>query len=156
MDELTYPIVGTGMKRFFGPRGEIPRPEVGEPFYGQDAHHPGLEPAYRDNGDGTVSDLRTGLMWQKSTDAKPDSLEGRVTWYEAEDYARNLRLGGYDDWRVPNIKELVSLVDANGAMRIRKPYLDERYFDFTYGPSNVDGYREIDSQLITTTSYIAK
>ena len=59
-EKPSYPIVGTNMKRFFGPRGEIPRPEPGEPFYGQDAHYPKLEPAYRDNGDGTVSDLNTG------------------------------------------------------------------------------------------------
>ena len=42
----------------------------GDPFYGQDAQYPKLEPSYQDNGDGTVSDLNTGLMWQKTTDAK--------------------------------------------------------------------------------------
>ena len=123
VEKLSYPIVGTNMKRFFGPRGEIPRPEPGEPFYGQDAQYPRLEPAYQDNGDGTVSDLNTGLMWQKTTDAKPDSLEGRITWYEGEDYAARLRLGGHDDWRVPSIKELISLVDANGTMHPRKALL---------------------------------
>jgi hypothetical protein len=156
MDKLTYPIIGTGMRRFFGPRGEIPEPGPGEPYYGQDAQYPGLKAAYSDNGDGTVPDLNTGLMWQKKTDARPDSLEGRITWYEADDYAKNLRHGGHADWRVPSIKELISLVDANGAMMIRKPYLDERHFDLTYGPENIDGYRAIDSQLITTTSYISR
>ena len=156
MEELTYPIIDTGMTRFYGPRGEIPRPEPGEPFYGQDAHYRGIQPAYQDNGDGTVSDLNTGLMWQKTTDARPDTLEGRVTWYEGEKYARKLRLGGYDDWRVPSIKELISLVDANGEMRKRIPYLDPRYFDLTYGPESIDGYRAIDVQLVTTTSYISK
>ena len=73
---------------------------------------------------------------------KPDSLEGRITWYEAEDYAARLRLGDHDDWRVPSIKELISLVDANGVMhRPRRAYFDERYFDLTYGPENIDGYR---------------
>lgn len=156
MSGLRYPIVGTNMKRFFGPQGEMTRPERGDPYYGQDAHYPGLEPSYRDNGDGTVSDLNTGLMWQKTTDARADSLEGRITWYEGEDYARNLDLGGHGDWRVPSIKELISLVDANGTMRPRRPYFDADFFDLTYGPANIDGYREIDSQLITTTSYISK
>ncbi len=41
-------------------------------------------------------------------------------------------------------------------MRPRRAYFDERYFDLTYGPANIDGYRFIDSQLITTTSYISK
>ena len=156
MEKLTYPIIDTGMTRFYGPRGEIPRPKPGEPFYGQDAHYRGIQPAYRDNGDGTVSDLNTGLMWQKTTDARPDTLEGRVTWYEGEEYARKLRLGGCDDWRVPSIKELISLVDANGEMRRRIPYLDPNCFDLTYGPESIDGYRAIDVQLVTTTSYISK
>jgi hypothetical protein len=154
--KLRYPIVGTNMTRFFGPRGEISRPEPGEPFYGQDAQYPKLQPAYEDNGDGTVLDLNTDLMWQKTTDAKPDSLEGRVTWYEAGDYSARLRLGGHDDWRVPSIKELISLVDANGTMTPRRAYFDSRYFDLTYGPATIDGYRAIDSQLVTTTSYISK
>jgi len=153
---LTYPVIDTGMKKFYGPKGEIPRPEPGDPYYGQDAQYEGIQPAYKDNGDGTVTDLNTGLMWQKTTDAKPDSLEGRITWDKGEEYAKNLKLGGHDDWRVPSIKELISLVDANGTMRPPVPYFDANYFDLTYGPANVDGYRMIDSQLITTTSYISK
>lgn len=156
MSTLAYPIVGTSMKRFYGPNGEIPRPEPGDPFFGQNAHYPGLEPSYEDNGDGTVSDLNTGLMWQKTTDARPDSLKGRYTWFEAEGYAEALRAGGHDDWRLPSVKELISLVDANGELRNRTPYFDGRYFDLTYGPENIDGYRALDSQLITTTSYISQ
>ena len=98
---LSYPIIDTGMTKFYDTRGEITCPKPGEPFYGQDAHYQGIQPSYKDNGDGTVTDLNTGLMWQKATDAKSDSLDGRVTWYEAEEYAKNLRLGGYSDWRVP-------------------------------------------------------
>jgi len=50
---LSYPIVGTSMKRFFGPRGEIPQPERGDPFYGQDAQFTSSTPSYKDNGNGT-------------------------------------------------------------------------------------------------------
>ena len=57
------------------------------------------------NDNGTVSDLATGLMWQES-----DSMKG-MNWEEALKYADNLNLGGYDDWRLPNIKELQSIVD---------------------------------------------
>ena len=156
MKKLTFPIIDTAMTRFYGPKGEIPRPEPGDPFYGQDAQYRGILPAYQDNGDGTVTDINTGLMWQKTTDAKPDTLEGRITWYEAEAYTDKLRLGGHADWRVPSIKELISLVDANGAMRSRIPYFDANYFDLTYGPENIDGYRAIDVQHVTCTSYLSK
>ena len=88
MEKLSYPIIDTGMTKFYGPRGEIPCPEPGEPFYGQDAHYQGIQPAYKDNNDGTITDLNTGLMWQKTTEAKATSLEGRVTWYEAEEYQK--------------------------------------------------------------------
>jgi hypothetical protein len=58
-----------------------------------------------DNGDGTITDLATGLMWQQV-----DSGEG-MNWEEALDYAENLELAGYDDWRLPDAKELQSIVD---------------------------------------------
>lgn len=56
---------------------------------------------FTENPDGTVTDNRTGLMWQKD--------DTTVTWEESFAYAKALRLGGYEDWRVPNIKELRSL-----------------------------------------------
>ena len=58
-----------------------------------------------DNGDGTVSDLATGLMWQQA-----DSGKG-LNWQEALEYSEGLSLGGHDDWRLPNAKELQSIVD---------------------------------------------
>ena len=58
-----------------------------------------------DNGDGTISDLATGLMWQKADDGK-----GR-DWEEALAYAENLELATHSDWRLPNAKELQSIVD---------------------------------------------
>jgi hypothetical protein len=60
---------------------------------------------YVDNGDGTVSDLATGLMWQQADDGRSRD------WEEALAYAENLQLAGYDDWRLPNAKELQSIVD---------------------------------------------
>jgi hypothetical protein len=60
--ELTCPVVGTGQNQCYDNSHAIAAPQPGQPFYGQDAQHPGNPPAYRDNGDGTVSDLVTGLM----------------------------------------------------------------------------------------------
>ena len=56
-----------------------------------------------DNGDGTVTDTETGLMWQQD--------EAYMNWESALSYCENLELAGYNDWRLPNINELQSLVD---------------------------------------------
>lgn len=53
---------------------------------------------YIDNGDGTISDLATGLMWQKADDGVSKS------WEEALEYSENLELASFNDWRLPNAK----------------------------------------------------
>ena len=58
-----------------------------------------------DNGNGTVTDIGSGLMWQKAT------APGTYTWQQALSYCENLSLAGYSDWRLPNYNELWSLVD---------------------------------------------
>lgn len=55
---------------------------------------------------GTVSDNLTGLMWDKDANAA-----GLKTWERALTYCNDLILGGHDDWRLPNVKELLSLID---------------------------------------------
>jgi Protein of unknown function (DUF1566) len=65
---------------------------------------PNLE-SYTDNGDGTVTDNVTGLMWQQATAA------GTYTWASAVAYCPTLTLGGRTDWRLPTRIELVSIVD---------------------------------------------
>jgi hypothetical protein len=57
-----------------------------------------------DNGDGTVTDTGTGLMWQQM------SLNINLTWESALLYGETLDLAGYDDWRIPTQKELQSIV----------------------------------------------
>ncbi len=59
---------------------------------------------YVNNGDGTITDLDTNLMWSQV----PSSNR---SWTAALTYAEDLALGGYSDWRMPNVKELQSLVD---------------------------------------------
>jgi hypothetical protein len=60
---------------------------------------------FHDNGDGTVTDRATGLMW-----AKNDSTQG-MNWQSALSFAANLKLAGHPDWRLPNAKELQSIAD---------------------------------------------
>ena len=65
--------------------------------------------AFLDNRDGTVADLATGLMWQQA-----DSGAG-MNWQAALAYAEGLQLAGWQDWRLPNAKELQSIVDYSRA-----------------------------------------
>jgi hypothetical protein len=60
-----------------------------------------------DNGDSTVSDQLTGLMWTKNA----DKANGKAEWEEALSNSAACNDGGYTDWRLPNRKELESLVD---------------------------------------------
>ncbi len=79
------------------------------------------------NTDNTVvTDAATGLMWQQS--------DGGVTytWPEALAMCEALELDGYDDWRLPNNKELQSIV-AYGKTEV--PAIDTDYFDATYDDS---------------------
>jgi len=143
-----YPIVDTGQSKCYDNLNEIVCPQPGEPFYGQDAQYKGTQFAFRDNGDGTVTDLNTRLMWQKTPD-----FDKLMTWDEAMDCAENLKLAGYDDWRVPTIKELYSLTAFYGNIRTMTPYLDINYFDFRY-PDTSAGLRIIDAQYWSSTRYI--
>jgi len=66
------------------------------------------EAAWVDNQDGTISDTVTGLVWQQG-DSEND---GRVnSWKDALAYCEELNLAGRSDWRLPNIRELQSIVD---------------------------------------------
>lgn len=53
----------------------------------------------------TVTDLGTGLQWQKNPSLKPHN------WQNGLAYCENLSLDSHSDWRLPNIRELKSLVD---------------------------------------------
>ncbi|WP_043642730.1 Lcl C-terminal domain-containing protein [Caenispirillum salinarum] len=61
--------------------------------------------AFTDRGDGSVHDGLTGLTWQQVDDGRPR------TWGEALRHCDGLTHGGFDDWRLPNVKELQSIVD---------------------------------------------
>ena len=145
-----YVIVGTGQGKCYDDSREIPAPKSGAPFRGQDAQHPGPAPAYRDNGDGTVSDLNTGLMWVRARGAK-------VSWEDAVAGAARCRTGDHGDWRMPTVKELYSLIDFNGGFDRRaadsRPYLDARVFEFKYG-DEAAGERGIDCQDWSATGYL--
>ncbi len=148
----SYTIVDTGQDHSYDSAGTIIDPTPGQPFYGQDAQVQGSPPAYQDNGNGTVSDRNTGLMWTKTPD-----FSNKLTWDEAKASVGTVNVGGYSDWRLPTIKELYSLIDFNGSSKMTAaqstPYIDTNYFDFVY-PDPSSGERLIDAQYWSSTGYV--
>ena len=103
----TYKIVDTDQTTFYDTITVISAPLVGESFYGQDAQYSGNQPSYTDNGDGTITDNVTGLIWQQDMGEK-------ISFQQAFIKADSLSLADYTDWRVPTIKELYSLILFTG------------------------------------------
>jgi hypothetical protein len=58
-----------------------------------------------DSVNGVVTDHKTGLMWQQADDGITR------TWSQAKTYCNGLELGGYDDWGLPRIDQLLTIVD---------------------------------------------
>ncbi len=89
------------------------------PLFGQDSRVntgcPNDASRFTDHGDGTVTDNCTGLTWQKeSSDVNDDGNidnSDRLSWCGALSYCLNLTFAGHADWRLPNVRELQSIVD---------------------------------------------
>jgi hypothetical protein len=160
-----YPIVGTDQTTFYNNSIEISAPSSGNTFYGQDAQYTGNTPQYVDNDDGTVTDMITGLMWSQTTDLNGDGnidASDKLTYEEALNGASSFNLAGYDDWRLPTIKELYSLIlfsgkDPSGyegsSTSGLVPFINTDYFDFAYGDTEA-GERIIDAQYASSTKYV--
>lgn len=154
-DAVPYPIVDTGQVRCYDDRQEIEFPRQGQAFFGQDAHYQGNIPSYKNNEDGTVSDLVTGLMWTSDPGEKQ-------TLSDALSDVKRCQTAGYNDWRVPTIKELYSLIQFTGTdpdpmtkdTSMQKPFIDTQYFKFQYGDLS-KGERIIDSQYGSCTKYVS-
>jgi hypothetical protein len=165
---FNYAIVDTGQAKCYNNRDEIAPPQPGQPFYGQDAQFPRHPASYTLSADGlTVHDNITGLTWQRSPDTDGDgavTTRDKLTFPQAEALPAKLnaaKFGGFSDWRLPTIKELYSLFQANGidpsgppghSAPGQKPFIDTKFFKFAYG-STQDGERVIDSQWATSTTY---
>jgi hypothetical protein len=81
--------------------------------------------AYVDNGNGTVTDIETKLMWQQAT-------AGKMTWYDAMSYCPDLSIADYTDWRLPTLDELKTLVDISWGYNLT--------INHTYFPDTVSSF----------------
>lgn len=105
------------------------------------------------NGDGTVTHLRTGLMWKQCVEGRSgvdcaDGIDSLMAWREALQLAEAHEFAGYDDWRLPNVKEFLSILElschnpaidpgvfpnvANGNHWTQSPYISDSNFTFTW------------------------
>ena len=138
-ESYSYVVVDTGQTNCYD-ENTIVYPKEGDQFFGQDANYDGKTPNYVDNGDGTVSDLNTGLIWQQDPGEKK-------TWEEAVEDVEVFNLAGYNDWRFPTIKELYSLIlfsgfDVSGYVGTNTlvPFIDTDYFNFNFADGRIKGY----------------
>ena len=140
--DFTYPIVDTNQGFCYDNSGVLDTcPAEGEAFYGQDAQYTGNVPSYTDNGDGTITDNVTGLIWTQ------DISSYSMTWSDASSYCESLTTGGYTDWRLPTVKELWSIRDFSQGW----PWVDTDYF-YLVG----DGSQQSQHHSWTSTPYLVE
>jgi len=148
----TYPIVDTHQTHCFSDDAVI---ACGTSHTGQDGQYEGLQSSYQSNGDGTITDLNTGLMWIQDAGDK-------TTYTNATTQLENYSFAGYNDWRLPTIKELYSLAQFDGLDPSRvdssvgddslRPFIDTNFFAFQYG-DQTGSARVIDAQWLTSSIY---
>lgn len=74
------------------------------------------------NDDDVVIDLATGLMWAADGNSVACSSGNAIIWDLASTHCDGLGFAGFDDWRLPNAKELMSIIDyALGTPAIKQP-----------------------------------
>jgi hypothetical protein len=167
---LTYPVVDSGQVKCYDNFREISCPAPGSPFYGQDSQFNGNQPGYTLSADAlTVYDIVTGLTWQRSPDINSDGvldITDKLTWPLAQNRPAALntsKFGGFNDWRLPTIKELYSLIQFTGTDPNLNnnstagliPFIDTNYFKFAYGQESA-GERIIDSQYASCTLDVSR
>lgn len=122
---MGYQLPDTGQTKCYDDYGNVINcPKPGEPLNGQDAQFPGAQPRYQDKGNGTVTDVNTGLTWQQDGQFYGTYQDAR---YLCEVLLNILEFGEYHDWRIPNRRELLSIVDYGRS----SPSINTNYFPDT-------------------------
>ena len=95
---------------------KVSESKAGSPPKNDTRPTPTNEKRFVNRGD-YVEDSKTGLLWQKDGDAS-----GKRNFYQARDYAKDLKLGGMTGWRVPTREELAAIFPAT-----ETPFKDTKY-----------------------------
>ena len=74
-----------------------------------------------------VVDNEKGLMWQDD-----DSVNNRIDWNHANAMASQLRLGNYNDWRLPSLDELLSIANKNNVPQLDNIFINRPFSSFIY------------------------
>ena len=85
--------------------------------------------SFTNNGDGTIADLSTGLMWSRGDNGSSLLWSDALAWIQSKNATNYL---GYNDWRMPNVKELQSIVNYSNAPDYNGlPAIDTNFFTCT-------------------------
>ena len=147
----------TGQVSCYNTSSVISCPSGGQPFYGQDAQHSGPQPSYtkldannnalplsagswsmvRDNitaltweiktDDGTLHDKDAVYSWCNSSSQNPGFCSGENNTEAFINSLNSARFGGHDDWRLPTILELATLLHSES----RGPAINTTFFPNT-------------------------
>ena len=123
--------------------------------------------SYTDNGDGTITDNNTGLIWEKKDDSGGlHGMKNTYTWAITPEPYTNIMNGtmvteflaalntppcfaGHCDWRIPNVRELQSIVNYNGSL----PAIKDAFFHYSGCPGCTDVTQASCSCTLPTASY---
>lgn len=103
-----------------------------------------LEEKRKASKDRVVSFENTGLMWQDDFDV----ISKKMTSYTAVNYCKNLKLAGFDDWRVPTASEFMTIMEHN-----KKPAINSSFKNIEYSPKYYP-YQHIYERNSKKTYYI--
>ena len=117
----TYPMAAWSMAKL----PDTGATQDGSATFGDDADYTINPPSFTDNGDGTITDNVTGLMWQKIDN-------GESTWDAAVTNAAGVTTGGHTDWRLPTPTESFAILN----------HANNPAIDLTYFPSHPAGAAE--------------
>ena len=95
---------------------------------------------FTDNGDGTITDNATGLMWAKDGNGAGCNNGATLTWNNAIDWAEGLTFATYSDWRLPNVKELQSIVDYGRVSPAIDPVFTNTQSNFYWSSTTYAGF----------------
>ncbi len=108
----------SGQYKCYDSTSEMTCPADGEPFFGQDAQYGSNALVLQSQGSGSIIHESTRIVWQSG---KSDTT---LTQAEAETYCNDLSQGGTDDWHLPTLMELMTIIDYSRS----SPVVDETYF----------------------------